>query len=272
MVNRGVDDRMSITMADDLGEFLKVALGAVKKAEPIFRKSFGKASGIVEKQQGMYKSPVTDIDKEIETVISSTLVKHFPDHSIFGEEFPQQKKPSPYTWYIDPIDGTISYIRGLPFASISLGLWENETPLVAVISDPIECATYSAVRGRGAFKNEKQQLSVSSLASLAESIGSVGRMRTLADDPVLLRVARKAYRGRAYGGGALELCYIAEGKLDFLISERIKIYDVAAGTLILSEAGGKATDWEGNPFTSASLKFAASNGTIHSELLKELKG
>ena len=263
---------MRNTMTDNPQDFLEVALQAMKKAEPIFRKSFGKPSGIVEKEQGTYKSPVTDVDKEIETIIMGVLAKHFPDHSISGEEFPAQKKSSRYTWYIDPIDGTISYIRGLPCASISLGLWEHETPLVATVSDPMEHTTYSAIRGKGSFKNKDQKISVSSISKLTEGIGGVGRFTALAHDPALQRVARKLYKGRQYGGSALELCYIAEGKLDFLVSERIKIYDVAAGMLILAEAGGNATDWEGKPFVSTATQFAASNGHIHAELLDTLQG
>ncbi|KKW21095.1 MAG: Inositol-1-monophosphatase (IMPase) [Parcubacteria group bacterium GW2011_GWF2_50_9] len=259
-------------MRDNPQKFLEVALQAVKKAEPIFRKSFGKPSGVVEKQQGIYKSPVTDADKAIETVITSVLAKEFPAHSISGEEFPAQKKQSPYTWYIDPIDGTISYIRGLPCASISLGLWKEETPMVALIVDPLGRTAYSAIRGKGAFKNGKERLSVSSVARVSDGLGSVGRMKILADDLALQRVARMAYRGRAYGGGAFELCYIAEGKLDFSVSERIKVYDVAAGMLILAEAGGTATDWEGKPFVSTATQFAASNGKIHEELLETLRG
>ncbi|MBI5400844.1 MAG: inositol monophosphatase [Candidatus Yonathbacteria bacterium] len=263
---------MGITMADDLQHFLTVALEAVKKARPIFRRSFGAAPGVVEKRQGAYKSPVTDIDKKIETTITAILTKHFPDHSISGEEFPAQKKQSPYTWYIDPIDGTINYIRGLPAATISVGLWEEEAPLIGVVFDPVSGDTYSAMRGEGALKNGRHKLAVSSASTLAQGTGGVGRFSALADNPALQRVAHKIYRGRQYGGSALELCYIAEGKLDLLVSERIKIYDVAAGMLVLTEAGGNATDWEGKPFVSTSTQFAASNGHIHSELLRELKG
>lgn len=259
-------------MKDDPRTFLEVALEAVRKAEPIFRKSFGKPTGVVEKIQGKYRSPVTDADKEIETIITSLLIKHFPDHSIAGEEFPARGSNNPYTWYIDPIDGTINYIRGLPGASISLGLWEDETPLVGVVSDPMSSDIYSAVRGDGAFKNGVRRLSVSSVSELAQGIGGVGRFSALAGNPALQRVAGKIYRGRQYGGSALELCWITEKKLDLLVSERIKIYDVAASMLILTEAGGKATDWEGKPFTQAATQFAASNGKIHDELLHALHG
>ena len=263
---------MGITMRNEPQKFLEVALAAVRSAGPAFRASFGRASGIVEKKVGAYRSPVTDADKEIEKMIRTVLTEYFPDHSIVGEEFPAQKKKSPYTWYIDPIDGTINYIRGLPVASISVGLWRDETPLVAVVCEPISGDVYSAVRGEGAFKNGTQELSVSSISKLSGGMGGAGRVAVLATNSALQRVARSIYRGRVYGGSALELCFIAEGKLDVLVSERIKIYDVAAGMLILTEAGGAATDWEGKPFISTSTQFAASNGKIHGELLQALSG
>lgn len=267
-----INGSMSITMQENPHNFLEVALRAVKQAEPVFHASFGKATGVVEKRMGAYRSPVTDTDKEIEIMVTSVIRRHFPDHSIVGEEFPAQENGGPYTWYIDPIDGTINYIRGLPGASISLGLWEGGTPLVGVVFDPMNGDMYSAVRGEGAFKNDTRKLSVSSVSELAQGIGGVGRFSALTDSPALQRVARKIYRGRQYGGSALELCWIAEKKLDLLVSERIKIYDVAAGMLILTEAGGKATDWEGKPFTGAATQFAASNGKIHDELLQTLHG
>lgn len=263
---------MSAMVEENPKRFLEVALKAVKQAEPVFRRSFGKAPGIVEKQQGAYKSPVTDIDKEIEVSITSLLVKHFPGHSIAGEEFPARKNGGPYTWYIDPIDGTINYIRGLPGASISVGLWESETPIIGVVFDPMNNNMYSAARGQGAFRNGTRKLSVSSVSEVAQGIGGVGRFSAVADIPALQRVARKIYRGRQYGGSALELCFMAEGKLDLLVSERIKIYDVAAGMLILTEAGGTVSDWEGKPFIPTAAQFAASNGRIHEELLQTLHG
>ncbi|OHA21550.1 MAG: hypothetical protein A2849_03970 [Candidatus Taylorbacteria bacterium RIFCSPHIGHO2_01_FULL_51_15] len=259
-------------MADDPQKFLEVALEATKKAEPVFRKYFGNAPGVSEKvDQGMHRSPVTDVDKEIETLITSHLLSQFSTHSISGEEFSPQHHSSPYTWYIDPIDGTINYIRGLPFASISLGLWKEDVPIVAVVSDPMHNVTYSALHDKGAFRNGTQKLSVSSVSKFGEAVGGSGRAKALGEDPLLQRVAKAAYRGREYGGAALELCSVAEGKLDFWISERTKIYDVAAGMLMVTEAGGTVTDWEGNPYTLDSANIVASNGKIHTELLQALK-
>src|SRR3989344_4882102 len=251
-------------------QFLKVALAAVKKAELIFRKSFAGASGVLQKND-LYKSPVTDIDKEIETIITKELLKNFPDHSISGEEFPPQKNSSAYTWHIDPIDGTINYIRGLTGCSISLGLWKGDEPIVGVVSDPVSGILYSAARGQGAFKNGKQKLSVSGISELGGALGLAGQSKDEKNDESLKRVGKNCYRNREFGGAAIQISYIAEGKMEFYLSDRAKIYDVAASALILSESGGKFTDWQGNPFTSSSRQFVASNGKIHDEIIALLK-
>lgn len=270
-VAAGINGSMEATMSDSPQKFLEVALAAVKKAEPIFCNNFGRVLNVAEKiDQGGHRSPVTEVDREIETVITTHLASYVPDHAIFGEELPPQKRTSQYTWFIDPIDGTTNYIRGLPFASISLGLWQDDNPLVAVVSDPMNNVLYSAIRGQGAFRNSTEKLSVSLTSALRDSVGETGRIKALADDPALQRVARKMYRGREYGGAALALCHIAEGRLDFWISERTKIFDDAAGMLILTGAGGKVTDWEGNQFKSNSPRIVASNGKIHQELLRTL--
>lgn len=250
----------------DTKDFLETAIEAIKKAEPIFRQSFGLASGIVKKND-ISRSPVTDADKKIEEIITSHITRCFPEHSIIGEEFPAQKNDSPYTWFIDPIDGTTNYIHGLSPASISLALWKNNAPLISAVSDPMNNIIYTAILKNGAYKNGNEKLSVSKTPILKESFGTIGRTSTLATHQFLQSIAQNIYRGRVMGGSALELCYIAEGKLDFQISERIKTFDVAAGMLILTEAGGIATDWIGNAFTEDSSQIVSSNGVIHQELL-----
>jgi myo-inositol-1(or 4)-monophosphatase len=255
-------------------KFLEAAIVAVKKAEPIFSKHFGRAGKVINKDDP-YRSLVTDIDREIEAIITAQLTKCFPDHSISGEELPVQKKSSSYTWYIDPIDGTVNYVRGLYGSSISVGLWLDNAPIAGVVADPVNDVIYSAIRGRGSFKNGKAKLSVSTISTLADGIGLAGRARQQLNgeaDKALGRVAQKMYRNREFGGSALELCHMAEGKIDLYLSERIKTYDVAASVLVLVEAGGRATDWQGNAFTPASKQIAASNGKIHEELLRTLNG
>ena len=257
---------------DTTEHFLNVAIEAVTLAKPLFVESFGRPAGVEEKVSlGIHRSPVTEVDKKIELMIREHLSSIFPDHSIFGEEFPETKKESDYTWYIDPIDGTINFIRGLPFCSISLGLWKGNTPVVGVVLDPMSETLYSAVTQKGAYKNKTKKLSVSSVGTVSDAIGNPGRTAARPFSESLRNVAQKAYRGREFGGGAMEICSIAEGKLDFYISERGKIYDFAAALLILTEAGGIATDWQGKAYTPNSAQILVDNGHIHDELLRTLK-
>src|SRR3989338_4519472 len=118
-------------------QFLEVALEAVKKAEPIFCKYFGKAPGVTLKP-GKTPSLVSDADKEIETLLSKEISAHFPKHAIGGEEFPAVKKEgAKFTWYIDPIDGTTNYVHGFAHCAISVGLWDAAGPPVSVVFHPI---------------------------------------------------------------------------------------------------------------------------------------
>lgn len=138
------------------------------------RANFANARGVLEKtDKGGNKSPVTDTDKEIETIIISSIRERFPDHLIVGEEHSLVQRSSDYVWYVDPIDGTINYIRGFPFSSISLALWHGTTPVVGVVFDPIGDTLYSSVNGEGAYKDMKERLSVSEVKTLVERIGNV---------------------------------------------------------------------------------------------------
>jgi len=256
-------------MKEDYQEFLDVALSAVKKAESVFVKHFGNPPGVTKKND-ISQSLVSDIDIEIEHIITKALLEHFPTHSIVGEELPNQRHSGSYCWFIDPIDGTQNYIHGLPPASISVALWKDNVPLIGIVSDPIQSVLYSAVSGEGATKNGRA-ITVSSKRTLGESFGTIARVETLAELPEIQRVVSAAYRSRSMGGSALELSYIAEGKLDFQVSERIKIYDVAAAILILQEAGGKVSLWNGGQFTPESKQIVSSNGKVHEEILNYLK-
>ncbi|TSC55605.1 MAG: inositol-phosphate phosphatase / L-galactose 1-phosphate phosphatase, partial [Parcubacteria group bacterium Greene0416_79] len=116
-------------------KFLETARAAVKKAEPIFRRHFGKSTGIATKP-GKVPSFVSDADKEIEALLIREISSQFPAHSIVGEEFPAKKRSQTHTWFIDPIDGTTNYIHGIPYCSISVGLFDEKGPSVGVVADP----------------------------------------------------------------------------------------------------------------------------------------
>ncbi len=265
-----VNGSMAAMSNNDTQKFLDVALEAVKKAEPIFVQYFGKASGVVLKE-GTTPSLVSDADKEIEKFLTREISTRFSEHAIVGEEFPATKGTSPFTWYIDPIDGTTNYIHGLAHCAISVGLWDAAGPLISIVSDPVNRVCYTAVRGGGAFKNG-EKIRVSARGALKDCLGTIGwrwnELETGVD--LLRRMAPRAYRIRVLSSSALELCLVAEGALDFYAGTNCMLWDVAAGLLVLAEAGGASSDWGGAPFAARASSLAASNGKIHEELLATL--
>lgn len=258
-------------MMEYIEEFLAVAIEAVKKAEPIFCKHFGKPSGVLMKQ-GNTPSLVSDADREIETLLSKEISGSFPAHSIVGEEFPATGGASEFIWYIDPIDGTTNYVHGFPHCAISVSVWDKKCPLVGVVSDPINHARYTAFRGNGAFKNNRR-IHVSTRSSLSDCLGAVGWRWNDVDAGVRLlhQFAPSAYRLRVLGSSALELCFVAEGALDFFANSPVALWDVAAGALILAEANGVATDLTGENITAVSKTIVASNRLVHQQVLSALQ-
>lgn len=253
-------------MADDPQKFLDIALGAVKKAEPIFRQYFGGPTGIVSKSETDINW-VTDADKSIEKLIVTEIQKVFPEHTIVGEESAPQETASSFSWFIDPIDGTTNFIRGIPFCVISVGLWDREGPLVAVISNPSLNETYTAIRGQGTFLNGKQ-IRVSNVLAKAKAVGAIGWGNREEGARMIGKVVSQVGKSRSFASEAMHLCLVASGKLDYLIASGLHIWDVGAGVLLVTEAGGIVTDWDGKPFTKDSTLLIASNGKIQSELLE----
>jgi len=254
----------------DAQKFLEGALAAVKIAEPVFVRSFGCASGIVQKQDSR-QSQVTDSDKEIERVLVQEITSRFPDHAIVGEEG-ASKTGAIYTWYIDPIDGTTNYIRGIAHCSISVALWDAHGPLVGVVADPVGKVTFTALRGGGAFRNGRP-IHASTTSSLTRAVGNLawdwGDKASRA--ALINKVEKNAYRWRIFSGSALELCFVAQGSLDFFVSISIHIWDMGAAILILREAGGTVTDVKGEDVTPQSTTVVGTNGKLHRELLAALK-
>lgn len=261
---------MKSIMTDDPQKFLEVALEAVKSAEPIFLNSFGNASG-VEVKAGEVASFVTTTDKEIERLFTEKISSAFPDHGIVGEEG-ASKKGSAFIWYIDPIDGTTNYIHGLRHCAISVALWDAEGPLVGIVCDPVNKRTFTAIRGVGAFENDRP-IHVSRTALLKDAVGSLGWKQKDAVERNILceRIEKSAYRFRLLSASALDICFVASGSLDFFAGTNIHIWDVAAGLLVLTEAGGVATEKSGSPLTPQSTTFVGASRHIHRELLAVLK-
>ncbi len=257
-------------MAETTQKFLKVALEAVKKAEPIFKKYFGN-SGEVHTKNGNPRNWVTDVDREIEHLIVADIRRQFPHHGVIGEEFsPNASVSETYTWYIDPIDGTSLYIHGIPFCCISIGLADKAGPLVGVISNPKTGELFHAVRGAGAFKNGKP-IAVSKVSDFDLSFGALTWSSKKEASDFFSTLIPNIGKVRVLGSAALQLCLLAEGKFDFYVATGQHSWDIAAGMLIAKEAGATLTDFDGKPHNLSSPKLLATNGHLHVDFLEVIK-
>ncbi len=251
--------------------YLKTAVAFVKKTAPLFKKYFG-CPQTVSIKHGDPHDLVTEVDRRIETEFRKFILNKFPTHKIIGEEFGVAKiEKNDMVWIIDPIDGTTNYIQGLPFACISVALWDAKGPLVGVVYNPILNELYTAQRGKGAFLNGKP-LRVSKISKLGTAYGGFGWGRDIAiaikSFPVVISNTKKI---RTLGSSTLEICLVAKGVYDFLIQKRINVWDYAAAVLVLTEAGGKTSETKGQKLNIHSASILATNGKIHNEILQIIK-
>jgi myo-inositol-1(or 4)-monophosphatase len=255
-------------------KYLQVAITAAKQSGEIFNKYFGKAEN-VRRKDGNKFNLVSSADIKIERLINKIITGKFPSHQILGEEsgWGKQKENS-YKWIVDPIDGTTNFIQGVPLCATSIALWDKSGPLVAVVHDPLRKKLYQAVRGQGAEINGKK-IQVSKIKKLGDTFGGFGWNE--AYDPSVLNATRlsskiitSARKARVLGSTVLQLAYVAEGIFDFYIVNAIKAWDFAASSLLITEAGGKVTDWQGkNPALDTNC-LIGSNGATHSQLIKTI--
>lgn len=252
--------------------YLEVAISAAKEAGRIQKIHLG------QRYQVEYKgeiNPVSEVDKLCEKAISQILLDAFPDHDLLTEESAFKGKGSPFKWVIDPIDGTTNYIHGFPFFCTSIGLEIEEEMRLGVVYDPLFDELFQTEMGRGAFLNGKR-ISVSPNKDMNRSFLTTGfpyDVREHAD--FYLRFFRqfmtKSVAIRRPGSAALDLCYVAAGRFDGYWELRTHSWDVAAGSLMVTEAGGEVTDFKGRPFRIYSEEIIASNGLIHQEMLQVIQ-
>jgi myo-inositol-1(or 4)-monophosphatase len=255
----------------DTQNYLNTAVSAAKEFGKIFVKNFGKAQHIKIKGNNPHDL-VTEIDQKIEQNFRKLIAIKFPDHKVIGEEYGEDNITSEdLVWIIDPIDGTTNYIQGIPFACISIALWKGNTPLVGVVYCPVLNQLFTAQKGKGAFLNGKK-ISTSKLAKfeLAFTAFCWGRNTKKAAEN-FPKLVTKLHKIRTFGATALEICFVASGQLDSLISYEAKIWDFAAGAIILQEAGGNITEYEGSELTLKTNSLLATNGKIHKVFLTKLQ-
>lgn len=222
---------------------------------------------------------VTVADRTVEKLIRERLGEAFPAHGIYGEEGTRERLDAEFRWYVDPLDGTTNFAHGFPQFCVSLGLEQRSagieaghdgTLVAAVIYDPMREELFTAERGRGARLNGKP-MRVSRVPELAEALIATGfPSRKRHDSPNIhfyQEFTLRSHGVRRAGSAALDLAYVAAGRLDAFWEFNLNPWDTAAGILLVEEAGGRVTNFAGGHFKLDSREILASNGLIHSELL-----
>jgi myo-inositol-1(or 4)-monophosphatase len=229
---------------------------------------------------------VTAADRAAEKLIRTRLGEMFPDHGIYGEEGTRERLESEYRWYVDPLDGTTNFAHGFPQFSVSLGLErraglehrpagaeaeEDGALTAAVIYDPTRDELFTAERGHGAALNGRA-IHVSRASELAESLLATGfpsRKRHASPNVHFYQeFTLRSHGVRRAGSAALDLAYVACGRLEAFWEFNLNPWDTAAGILLIEEAGGRVTDFSGAPVRLRSDEVLASNGLIHDELVR----
>ncbi len=251
----------------------KVAFRAALEAGNLQRHRLGRISKID------YKSAfniVTDVDKACEETILEILKAEFPDDGILAEEGgTNPNSTSNRRWLIDPLDGTTNYTHAYPFFCVSIGLEENGQMILGVVFNPVSDELFWAELGHGAFLND-EPLRVSTVDSLEESLLATGFSP---DSDVIVHNNMKEFNSltdlshgvRRDGSAALDLCYVAAGRLDAFWEWKLKPWDIGAGSLIVTEAGGKVTDLKDGQLDMSTGHILASNGHVHSEIVDVLQ-
>lgn len=247
--------------------------GAHKSAE-VLKKYWGKVEDI--RHKSAIGDLVTEADKESEKVILEYIKNQFPTHEILSEEsgLTSTANAAEFLWVIDPLDGTTNYTHQFPFVAVSVGLLYQGSPLLGVVYNPITNELFQAVKGQGAQLNG-HPIHVSRTESLQDSLIATGfgyDRRANADNNYaeFLHIYQRCQGIRRAGAAALDLAFVAAGRLDAYWERGIKEWDIAAGIIIVQEAGGRVTNYESNPVNLSEGRILASNGIIHDEISREL--
>lgn len=261
---------VAVNCASKAGEWIKSRIG--RFAEPDLKYSM--------------HDLVTEVDKGSERLIRNLIATHFPQHSFLGEEGVEpgpeasakaleEASDAEYLWIVDPIDGTTNFVHGFPFFSVSIALAHKGQVIVGVVYDPTKDELFVAERGKGAYVHGKR-MSVSQEKALRQSLVATGfpadhQMALPLNLRQIQAVAPQVRNIRTAGSAALHMAYVAAGRLSGFWEIGLNSWDMAAGALLIEEAGGRVTDSQGEPYHLGVRNVVASNGAVHDELLNALE-
>jgi myo-inositol-1(or 4)-monophosphatase len=257
----------------DQSSWLATAVDAVMRAGDMMMSRFGGDFRVDKKGE---IDLVTEVDLEIERMFRALVGERFPDHAILAEELGGSRSvPAGPCWVFDPIDGTTNFAHGMPIFCASVALEVAGEPRVAAVYDPTRKELFTAERGKGALLNG-QPLAVSQAATLVDAMLVTGfpyDVHNRVDEIVGLfgRFVGQARAVRRLGSAAIDLCYVAAGRMDGFWESDLKPWDIAGGALLVMEAGGTVTGMAGEPFTSRGRHVLASNGHIHDAMLDVIR-
>lgn len=251
-----------------MSSFLEAATEIAQEAGSLLARYFQRGVGYE------YKRPydlVTEADRAAEALVVERLRARFPNHSIVAEETGFHERGSEYCWYVDPLDGTTNFAHGFPVFNVTLALERAGELLVGVTYDPTRQELFTAERGAGAYLNH-HRIHVSRVSEFSEALFATGfptwRRHRDVNVHFFHQVAMLSHGVRRAGSAALDLAYVACGRLDGFWEFGLNPWDMAAGVLLIQEAGGRVTDMKGRAFSLRGPHVLASNGLIHDQALE----
>jgi len=254
---------------------LEIAIEAAKETGKFLKKNLGKVREIQPKA-GQERNLVTEIDRRSEEIVIEKIRRHYPNHNILAEESGSRTVgTSEYKWIIDPLDGTTNFTHGLPVFCVSIGLELRGELLLGVIYDPNLDELFVGEKGKGSSMNGKR-IRVSQSSPLMKTLLVTGFPYDIVENPAnaighFVNFLMNAQAVRRMGSAAIDLAYVAAGRYDGFWEVALNPWDMAAGALIVQEAGGKLSDFSGNQHSIYTKEIVASNGLVHEEMVKILK-
>lgn len=255
-----------------MAELRAVMMEAAQEAGKIIRHYFQGTFRVENKDT--INNLVTEVDKHAEDKIIDIIKASFPEHDIISEEVGAIKTESPYQWIIDPIDGTVNFAHGIPICCVSIGLKHGDDMLMGVVYNPVMNELFFAEKGKGAFLND-EPISVSKKADFRIACLVTGfpyNWPQTSEHPIKVfeRFVLEGLPVRRLGSAAIDLCWVACGRFDGFREYNLNPWDIAAGYLIVEEAGGRITNFTGEPYSVFDKETLATNGLIHDAMLQRI--